>query len=435
MTSGAATLSPKLPSAPLVNGLATFINLRVNGAPGQYQLVARSGGLQATSTPFNVTSPPGVVSLMGVKELAPPTAGSPMAKVNVTYRIDHGDAAQPFIIKLYRARNERFEDNSGNDLALLGSFSVTGALLKQKPGTYRVSIPVKRTDLGIDAERQYVLAVADPDHATSEISPNRTEAHFQIFTLGFVVEGFSPLDSEKYPLAWMTSMAGNLKTYDNYYNALPFVWPSATKGHRADLEGRNLVAMVEAAIREVLANPNDVINLHFVAHSRGCVVISRAVALLLHDKHVAPLQRQYIKMTYLDPHPAATRYELDASENPSLNPLVVLAINRYNSFEQATQDGPVTAPVGVNEVEDVYELTDYSALASDSFEFEKFNMHGLPLRRIDNPGNIKILAYNLTTKLVDGTTGAVIGHSETHDWYDDNVVKAGKVTTGIVIPI
>ena len=67
-------------------------------------------------------------------------------------------------------------------------------------------------------------------------------------------------------------------------------------------------------------------------------------------------------------------------------------------------------------------------------EHNHINLWGLPPTDIGNFFNVPIHVNGLalTNRLVNGTSGPVIGHGETVNWYEENVVDTGKVASGTV---
>ena len=358
--------------------------------------------------------------------------------IEVDYDVIGSDATQAIQLEVFRARKNRYsEDDRRGDLIRLGNQTLSGAALTV--GSHAVNFPISDTALGIDGLHPYVLAVADPSHHTREVNQFYNEESFEIRTIGIVSEGFTPGNPFSYGKpAWVTHMANSLKSKAKFTRTIPFAWASATPGRTADYAGQQLYQELVPIIQFYASSfPNDFIDFDFIGHSRGSVVISRAVEALYQNAQSLGLHDEYIKMTFLDPHPASLVYGDNAStpslgaspKQAALAAAGAAALVGYEGFEFVTDDGPVNVPIGVNEVEDFYEDT-----SADDLKGQEaiLNLHGLP------PGNIKGF-YNAPIFNVVDLTNAhlkpgnrhspLIGHGEVTDWYQENVIDAGKEGT------
>jgi hypothetical protein len=347
--------------------------------------------------------------------------------IAVRYRVANADAAEPLTIKLYRAAKLVFSANKADDLIPLGSVVLSRDDLKETTRTQQVYIPVNTPlPLGIDGFHKYVLAVADPNHVTdrvAEVDRAYDQAGFQIHTIGVVSEGLTPgnpFNAGKNP-KWVTDMTTALHNVDMFDEVIPFSWNSATAGIPAQAAGKNLyqnrVAPMVNAVRGNFetTSPHDVINFQFIGHSRGCVVISEAVTLLVRNESSLKLHHEYIKMTFLDPHPANNQYGPNASWPTTA--VGSATYSAYRSIQAATKDDPVRVPFGVHEIEDFFEHTVSDKLPGKENIF--LNLQGLspsPTNVINESG-VAIRPFDWTNRRVNGPGTDVIGHSEIVDWY------------------
>lgn len=123
-------------------------------------------------------------------------------------------------------------------------------------------------------------------------------------------------------------------------------------------------------------------------------------------------------MFLIDPHPANFKvYGLSASFNPNL--AGILFEVGYKAFENGVNDVPVTVDANVNLVEEWYEQNPYSDFTGQE---GLGNLWGL------TPGKIQVVnpaqtlfppATNLSAVIFNG---GHIGHTETHEWFQSNVV-------------
>ena len=282
--------------------------------------------------------------------------------VQVHYEVDQADLAIPFGITVYRAANSQYSDNltASSNLIPIGSVQISGNNLNV--GSYVVDVTIGGlTSLGIDTVHPYVLAVADPNQQTTEVNPIYNDASFRIWTIGIVSEGFQfglPFNA---PQDWSKAMRNALESIDHYSAySIAYAWHSSTPFYNAVKAARALDTQIDAAIRSVQAQEaaGDIIDFHFISHSRGAVVISKAVEDLFSHASALGVKHEYVKMTFLDPHPANPRYGVNASY-PGFN----LTEKLYRVYQRAAKDDPAFAPPGVNEVEDFYQHTPSEAVA------------------------------------------------------------------------
>jgi hypothetical protein len=342
--------------------------------------------------------------------------------VIVRYSVESAGISTPFNIGIYRSSQFLQYVPNPVETIPIGNYTVSGQNdLKgnnnQAPGDHEVLVHLT-FGLAIDAFHKYVLAVPNAEAPIAEVDP--TPVSFRIITIGAVAEGLTPgLPFTFLKPGWLKTMASALKSIDRYDYAIPFSWHSATPGIKADGAGRSLANQIEALISQLALQPNDVIDIHLIAHCRGCVVIGQAMDALL-NAGLGNLDAGYTKLTFLDPHPANLSYGLNASI-PRLN-FIVKAF--YKAFEKHTRDGPVIVPAGVSEAEDYYQQTSHSLLTGK--ERLGINLWGLPPRLIRNFSKRTIRSYNLTGVFLPEHRSR-IGHGEITDWYQYWIVNTGGV--------
>jgi hypothetical protein len=424
---GHASLTPKGGTlmVHVVNGRAVFKNLIIN-KPGQgYTLLATcTNGETAVSNPFNISGKQ-LVKVDEVKESD--YAGG---TISVRYHVDQANATQPFVIEVFRAAKQAFSDNRTpmTDLRPVGSpITISGNGLSKGSHTLYVNVP-GGLPLDFDPFHPYVLAVAEPNHKSAEVDKAHNQASFHIWTVGAVAEGFQ-LGFTYTTRDWTNQMAAALHNDDHYDRSIAYPWPSVVPTYKAEFAAANLDKLVDAAIKSLVPDPkhsDDVINFHFIGHSRGVVVISEAANDLVSYLRVNGYYGSYIKLTYLDPHPANNDYDVGVNASANLFGYALL-----KAYQAVADDKRVRVPQGVNEVEDFYQRTDRSKLTGrESF----VNLQGLAPSEIDDEADVTILARNLTNHKVRPGSRRVVGHSEVTDWYQANVLEPGLVYTDNPIP-
>ena len=385
------------------NGVADFRDLTLDMAGSGYTLQADAiDAVSATTSTFDVND----------FELTSATEPDP-SHVLVTYIVDATAIQDPISLDIYRDASPDSPDPSN----LLAATVISDPQDLQQ-GVHQVDLSLNGGVLSIDPSREFVDIVANPDSDGQPIDAYH-EVYFQKFVLGVVTQGFEPFATAP---EWLSQMQTGLQN-DGYNRVIAFDWsaesllpvPGVTT-----LEGLLLKQQVVSAA-DSLVNQSDValgsvVDLDFIGHSRGAVVISQAMQDLVSVTDPA-LVGSFKDMTLLDPHPANSSDDF-FSDNSS-NPLSWLAEHYYFAFVLADSDPQVVIPSNVNQVDVYYQQSSYSDFPLLSTE-SVLNLWG-DLRDISNPSGVPI---STLPPLTDGTLqdGSVIGHSEVPLWYLENVV-------------
>jgi hypothetical protein len=332
--------------------------------------------------------------------------------VTVGYTVELSGVSS-FDIAIYRSATATF--NPAQDVKLADDI-VSGSNATQGAHTgVALSLP---GPMAIDPAHPFVFAVATgPDSMTST-------ADFQKVIIGVVTHGFeSPLADE--PPQWVTDMANTLMKSDGYNFVIPFNWvpesslPISGEGVAA---GEQVATMVETALKNTAIVPTGaVVDLHFIAHSRGSVVITTALQQLATDLPNQPaIQGGYWRETLLDPHPS--HFLNKAELGHTLNPISLAAWASGVALQSGMDDPlPLMIPARVTELQDYFERTPMSLLGANSpflFTTENFlNPYGVSLNN-----GLKLVDPNATIYNAQPLTAPGIGHSETYQWYVANVL-------------
>lgn len=349
--------------------------------------------------------------------------------------IDH------FQVNFYRSADDQFDP--GDDV-FLGADTIDGAL----PGPHTRTAPIATP---IDPDHPYVLAVADRHQQVSELDEDNNVASFRKRVLGVVTHGFNLLGWTRFGFsAWITDMAASLKNEAGYDRTVAFDWDATSflpVPGMTERAGVNMAGRVAREIRQLTAlYPDDIIDVHFIGHSRGAVVISQALMRLEANPDV---NQGFTKMTMLDPHPAKNypdeHYsvvniplpipeELRRIVAPPLRRLfgVIGAIDELGAwaeralilFQAATNDPDVVVPPNVDLAEVYYQRTPWF-LASPGLE-TILNLWGdVPIRN-ESPNEPQF--HDLTA--------AGMSHTSVHAWYQQNVVGTlGGGTSPFTAPL
>lgn len=282
------------------------------------------------------------------------TASTPDSKrVNFTYSVT-GVVTQ-FEVRVYRSADEHFD--TATDV-LIGSTNVTDIA----SGVGSVA-----GNLAIDPARPFVLVIADPTNAVQESNEANNTAFFRKRVLGIVTPGFQlvgnlpPVDGVP---AWVGDTADALEQY-GYNKTLRFDWSTYSN---AFLPGQTtaaanlLVNQIQAATELMNLLPTDVLDTHWIGHSRGAVVNGEALALMAQNGTMpAAMTHGWVKMTMLDPHPAKNGATGPLCSFDSESQLAWLLYTGCAAFQAVAVDPDATFPARVNQSEVYFQHTPSAA--------------------------------------------------------------------------
>jgi hypothetical protein len=339
--------------------------------------------------------------------------------VSVSYDVA-GAAGGPVTFDVYRSAN--FDSPAGG--RLIGSATIPASATADLSAGPHADVPLALTDpagnpvrtLTPDPALPFLVVVADPGPAASAAS-------FQTHVLGVVVHGleFNPRGTTP---KWETQMASALRQTDGYEAALAFNWVRASHTPRPGLAtraGDQLARQVTAQADALAAgHPGDVVDVNFIGHSRGAVVVSRALQDINGTTDPA-LQGGYLQMTLLDPHPASDRFGHFGFFPPS-RPSDAAALGTF-LFQTLTHDPRVVVPPDVAAAQVFYQRTP-AGQPFPTFTEDFLNLWGDAPGRLVNQTGRPIPSVNLTGVNAPGV--GLVGHSEVHDWYEVNVVQTNR---------
>jgi hypothetical protein len=222
-------------------------------------------------------------------------------------------------------------------------------------------------------------------------------------------------------------MAAALQQRDGYEAVIAFNWAFLSflpTPLAIQLAANQLHSQVVSQADQLAGqHPGDVVDINFIGHSRGTVVVSQVLQDLVGTTDPA-LRGGYMQMTLLDPHPANNLYG-----QFSLNPFIEEASSFAGlvlAFQFLTQDPQVVVPANVAQVDLFHEQTPSAQIFPDPLEFF-LNLWGDPPSEIRNDSAHPILDRTLTNVNAPGI--GLIGHTETHSWYEANVVDTNRTFT------
>jgi hypothetical protein len=290
--------------------------------------------------------------------------------------------------------------------------------------------------------------------------------YFQKFLLGVVSHGFLP-DQFFYDTVsrkvlgapsgnvrlqpWETDMAASLKTSDGYDDAIPFDWTdfSGEASPSGALSAENkMVAQIVAWTTAHKAHAGDVVDLHFIAHSRGTVIVTQVIGLLSGavTRQSAVLGADpkfgggYVEVTLLDPHPANNTWEkpwadqftfIDKNDDPLYSKSVRMAagdelVLTTEVFQSRAADPQVVLPRGIKTVEVWYQHTSTDCLTGTEGMMNLWGVVGG--QALVNSSGLAFAPVDKTTRPTKGgRCSNGIGHGEVPILYGNTVVKSGTL--------
>jgi hypothetical protein len=333
---------------------------------------------------------------------------------------------QPLTFNVYRSANydslagARFLGSStlpASDAADLSEGGHQGVKLALTDGNGH---PV--TALTPSTALPFLVVVANPTGSVRESNAANNTASFETHVLGVVSHGLEVTLGGKTP-SWETQLAAALQS-SGYEAVIAFNWVRAS--HRpvpglALQAGDQLAAQVVAEANQLAAqHPGDVVDVNFIGHSRGGVVISRALQDLVGTSDPA-LEGGYLQMTLLDPHPASNRFSQFGFL--PFSKLSVAAGLATLLFQALARDPQVVIPPDVMQAQLFYQDTPAGQFFPTPTEFF-LNLWGEGPGQIVNQSGQPLESMNLTDVNAPGV--GLVGHSEVYQWYQVDVVGAGK---------
>lgn len=189
------------------------------------------------------------------------------------------------------------------------------------PGVHHYRL-AKGVPLEPDARNKFVIVVADTPMGVAATT------YFRKYMLAAISHGYNRWAAD---VGWKNGLLGLIWPVHNllvdemppweprmadrllqsgYDQAIAFDWMDlCAKPERgmAVKAGEQLYGRIVQALSVRREHPGDVVDIHFIGHSRGAVVVSEALKLL--KAADSQFGGGYIEMTLLDPHPANNHYE------------------------------------------------------------------------------------------------------------------------------
>jgi hypothetical protein len=348
--------------------------------------------------------------------------------VSVNYTISGGDfIGQGLTFNIYRSPN--YNSLTGAQLIATATIAPSDRADLSAGPHQGVKLALPGTSgqaLTPNPARPFIVVAANPSAGISA----STIASFETHVLGVISHGL-----EINPFVWLTNaapawetqMAASLQQRDGYEAVIPFawsLWSILPLPGFIELAGNQLYQQVAAEADQLAAqHPGDVVDINFIGHSRGAVVISEVLQDLAVRSDPAT-QGGFMQMTLLDPHPANPQLTGFSFSPASL--LATLLADVSVLIEALTRDPQVVVPANVVAAQEFDQQTPVG-VPFPSLGERLLNLWGEPPAALPNQSGQPIQSVNLTNVNAPGI--GFIGHSEVHDWYQANVVNANKTFT------
>jgi hypothetical protein len=222
--------------------------------------------------------------------------------VGFDYQITAGTG--PFQVAVFRSADAVFDSSD----VLVGAPQTVTPAASTSVQTGQIALAAK---LPIDPVRHFVLVVADPGGSVPESDETNNTASFRKLALGVIAHGLSLFETRA---AWVDDL-GNLLEAKGYAATVRLDWVVRSRipaPNLAILTGVELAQTVRAQAAALATQSNDVVDVHFIGHSRGTAVISVALLALQIDPGPPALALGFHKETLLDPHVARNHGTLAA---------------------------------------------------------------------------------------------------------------------------
>ncbi len=380
--------------------------------------------------------------------------------VTFQYAVTGSDIQQSFNVGIYRSADQTCDTGD----TLLKTQEIV-----PPDGSVGIHLMQVSATLPIDPSHPYVCAIADTAQSVDETDETNNTAFFRKIVIGVVTQGFA-IDGRFPDNLWDVKL--NLIPKAGYRDAIICNWANESRlpingitTTQARLCAQQVVGEVKGITQ---SDPDVVVDLHFIGHSRGAVVMSQAIQFLEDPEALgAPvpsqIQRGYVKMTMLDPHPANDRqpplYSMGFFGRRSAKHAAKACLNLAARFDPSNRDSCVGLGALFNQAKDdpaflstkqkVKDLLDWFQSRADDPEVtmprivDESEVYYQQTRSLDlflaNPirnNLIETYFFNLwgevppalaaTASQCNLTTGvldqAQVGHSEVVDWYLENVV-------------
>ncbi len=282
--------------------------------------------------------------------------------VTATYDITGVNVDQPLSFAIYRSASAASyapSDQIGVDTL---PASDTADLLV---GHHQVQLDLYTPNLLPDPSHEFVFVVANSGDTVQEQDYTNDTAYFQIFVLGAVSHGYVPPteDTDGQTPDWELEMAAALQKIDGYNYVIPFNWVLLSRTKQSDeavFAGAMLANQVAAEVVSLeKQHSGDVVDYHFIGHSRGSVVISQAIADMI-KLYPSFINGNYVNMTMLDPHPARNYPKPTVYFSAARNPVAFTLKKLYLSFQKVADDPMVVVPSVVTSVQDFFQHTPFN---------------------------------------------------------------------------
>ena len=257
---------------------------------------------------------------------------------------------QSIRFRAYRSTQDKLNGSE----SLIGEQEITDPSLLMADKSHQAQILRGRV-LAPNTNKPFVVVVAEANGKTSS-------TYFRKRLIAALVHGYT----FRYRLALARSIGENAQMdppvekvgleYSACYDeaSFSFSWrydsveqlPSLLAARGVDLY-REVAKTADSLARQ---HEGDIVDVHFIGHSRGTVMVTQALIEWARQRSSA-LAGSYVRVTLLDPHPANNSIPLQ--ENIEDGDFGIVSYADYKAFQDAVRDPPVVLPAnaGVREID------------------------------------------------------------------------------------
>jgi len=325
--------------------------------------------------------------------------------VSVTFDASGADEGKEVEFSVYRSASSSKTLTSGPPIGT--------QRVRIRPGSNQKLEILKGTRIPFDKERPYIVV-------TTTVGKEQDTAYFRKWKLGVVVHGYTLpqiIEGGKY-YEQSKKACEDLKTYKSYDEAIAFEWQKESRDEdpaMLDRTADRLAGEVTLKAASLISNHvDDVVDIHWIGHSRGTLVICSAMSKINSNQDLKTFfgtGEHYL--TLVDIHPAHPNSNTLRSRVD--NPIGRTFDGYAKDFGEKVRDDDPTIERfdGLRSITIYYQKSDVSELTDpDETIINLWGLGGDDSSRVNNKSGLAIDWKKLTGS---------VGHSTIWNWVLLNV--------------
>lgn len=286
-----------------------------------------------------------------------------------------GELTEPASVSFYLSQDDVYD--KGEDEPLLENAQLAHTAEGQTPWVQRFKLK-NDDDLRIRPRMTNVIAVIDPADELVELDEGNNQSSFRKIPVAAITHGLNTSGWIQWGLSDAQVVPDHLRDLGinmeaEGYHVYSFDWSGDSlkpwSGH-AEEAGKEMTDGLWMELSNISSrvglSEHDTIDLHFVGHSRGAVVISQALTKIEQQLSIVDgnieraVSSGFVRMTTLDAHPARNPPHMSTFYSPVLPQKTALAFawaQLIEGFQALANDPDVVIPDFVNYSEAIYQNT------------------------------------------------------------------------------